>query len=84
MVVADRSGRNSSTAMAYLTIWLRRALRQGPLGTAELSRISIKAAHEWQPFDGTIGAHIDWPDSKGLNEWELLALVMAEERSQLR
>jgi hypothetical protein len=25
----------------------------------------------------------DWPDSKGLNEWERNALELAEERSQL-
>jgi hypothetical protein len=27
--------------------------------------------------------HVDWPDSKGLNQWERTALELAEERSQL-
>jgi hypothetical protein len=29
------------------------------------------------------GAHVDWADSKGPNEWERQALELAEERSQL-
>jgi hypothetical protein len=29
------------------------------------------------------GAHVDWPDSKALNEWERKAVELAEERSQL-
>jgi hypothetical protein len=28
-------------------------------------------------------ARVDWPDSKGLNQWEHTALELAEERSQL-
>ena len=28
-------------------------------------------------------AHVDWADSKGLNEWERKALELAEEASQL-
>jgi hypothetical protein len=34
-------------------------------------------------LNGIVGAHIDWPESKGLNEWEHKALELAEERSQL-
>ena len=34
-------------------------------------------------FDGITGAHVDWADSKGLNEWERKALELSEERSQL-
>jgi hypothetical protein len=30
-----------------------------------------------------IGGRVDWSDSKGLNEWERLAVELAEERSQL-
>ena len=40
--------------------------------------------HAVAALDGIIGAHVDWPDSKGLNEWERKALELAEERSQLR
>ena len=40
--------------------------------------------HAVAAFDGIIGGHVDWPDSKGLNEWECKALELAEERSQLR
>ena len=29
------------------------------------------------------GAHVNWPDSKGLNEWGCKALELTEERSQL-
>jgi len=39
--------------------------------------------HAVAALDGIIGAHIDWPDSKGLNQWERTALELAEERSQL-
>jgi hypothetical protein len=31
----------------------------------------------------TTGAHVDWADSKSLNEWERKALELSEERSQL-
>jgi hypothetical protein len=34
-------------------------------------------------LDGITGAHVDWADSKGLNEWERKALELSEERSQL-
>jgi hypothetical protein len=34
-------------------------------------------------LNGIVGAHVDWPESKGLNEWEHKALELAEERSLL-
>jgi hypothetical protein len=34
-------------------------------------------------LDGTSRARVDWPDSKGLNQWERMALELAIERSQL-
>ena len=34
-------------------------------------------------LDGITGAHVDWADSKGLNEWECKALELSEERSKL-
>jgi len=34
-------------------------------------------------LDGITGAHVDWADSKGLNEWEHKALELSEERSKL-
>jgi hypothetical protein len=34
-------------------------------------------------LDGTSRARVDWSDSKGLNQWEHVALELAEERSQL-
>lgn len=40
--------------------------------------------HADAALNGIGGAHVDWPDSKGLNEWERTALELAEERSQLR
>ncbi len=39
--------------------------------------------HAVAALNGTTGAHVDWPDSKGLNQWERTALELAEERSQL-
>ena len=39
--------------------------------------------HAATALNGIIGAHVDWPDSKGLNQWERQALELAEERSQL-
>jgi hypothetical protein len=32
-------------------------------------------------LDGITGAHVDWADSKGLNEWERKALELSDERS---
>jgi len=31
-------------------------------------------------LDGITGAHVDWADSKGLNEWERKALKLSEEQ----
>ena len=32
---------------------------------------------------GMAEAHVDWADSKGLNEWERKALELAQERSKI-
>ena len=40
--------------------------------------------HAVAALKGITSAHVDWTDSKSLNEWECSALVLAEERSQLR
>ena len=37
--------------------------------------------HAVAALNGIVGAHVYWPDSKGLNEWERKALELAEERS---
>jgi hypothetical protein len=39
--------------------------------------------HAVAALDGITDAHVDWADSKGLNEWERKALELSEERSQL-
>ena len=39
--------------------------------------------HAAAALDGITGAHIDWADSKGLNQWERNALELSEERSRL-
>ena len=39
--------------------------------------------HAVAALDGIAGAHADWSDSKGLNQWERTAVELAEERSQL-
>jgi hypothetical protein len=39
--------------------------------------------HAVAALDGIASAHVDWADSKGLDEWEGKALELAEERSQL-
>jgi hypothetical protein len=39
--------------------------------------------HAIAALDGITGAHVDWADSKGLNEWERKALELSEERSKL-
>jgi hypothetical protein len=39
--------------------------------------------HAVAALDGIAGAHIDWADSRGLNEWERKALELSEERSEL-
>jgi hypothetical protein len=38
--------------------------------------------HAVAALDGIAGAHVDWADSKGLNEWERTALELSEERSK--
>jgi hypothetical protein len=38
--------------------------------------------HALAALNGITGAHVDWPDSKDLKEWERQALELAEERSQ--
>jgi hypothetical protein len=39
--------------------------------------------HAVAALNGIASAHVDWPDSKGLNEWERKAVKLAEERSKL-
>ena len=39
--------------------------------------------HAVAALDGITGAHVDWADSKGLNEWERKALELSGERSGL-
>jgi len=39
--------------------------------------------HAVAALDGITGAHVDWADSKGLNQWERKALELSEERSKL-
>jgi hypothetical protein len=39
--------------------------------------------HAVAALDGIACAHVDWTDSKGLNEWERKALELSEERSKL-
>ena len=41
-------------------------------------------SHGIAALDGIAGAHVDWTDSKGLNEWEHKALELAEERSNFQ
>ncbi len=38
--------------------------------------------HAVAALDGIADAHVDWADSKGLNEWERRALELSEERSR--
>ena len=40
--------------------------------------------HAVAALGGITGAHVDWTDSKGLNEWERKALELTGERSELR
>ena len=37
--------------------------------------------HAVAALDGITGAHVNWSDSKSLNEWERKALELSEERS---
>ncbi len=39
--------------------------------------------HAVAALNGITRGRVDWPDSKGLNQWERTALELAEERSQL-
>lgn len=39
--------------------------------------------HAVAALDGIADVHVDWADSKGLNEWERKALELSEERSKL-
>ena len=39
--------------------------------------------HAVAALDGIAGAHVDWADSKGLNEWERRALDLSEEQSKI-
>ena len=48
---------------------------------AEGDRVRGCPRHAVAALDGTKGAHVDWDDSKGLNEYEVKALELSEERS---
>lgn len=39
--------------------------------------------HAVAALDSIAGGHVDWADSKGLNEWERRALELSEERSKI-
>jgi hypothetical protein len=39
--------------------------------------------HAVAALDGITGAHVDWADSRGLNQWERTALELSEKRSKL-
>ena len=39
--------------------------------------------HAIAALDDITGAHVDWADSKGLNQWVRKALELSEERSKL-
>ena len=39
--------------------------------------------HAVAALDGITGAHVDWADSRGLNQWERTALELSGERSKL-
>jgi len=41
------------------------------------------ARHAAAAINGTTGAHVDWTDSRGLDEWERTALELSEDRSKL-
>jgi len=40
--------------------------------------------HAVAALDGIADAHVDWTDSKGLNQWERRALELAEETNGLQ
>ena len=39
--------------------------------------------HAVAALDGVTGAHVDWADSRDLNQWERTALELSEKRSKL-
>ncbi len=51
----------------------------------DAERASARACprHAVAALDGTTRAHVDWADSKGLNESEHKALELSEERNRL-
>ncbi len=51
----------------------------------DAERASARACprHAVAALDGITRAHVDWADSKGLNEWERKALELSEERNRL-
>jgi hypothetical protein len=68
--------------------------RAGELACQSYARVTITdsegarargyARHAVAAINGTTGAHVDWIDSRGLNEWERTALELSEDRSKLR
>jgi hypothetical protein len=50
-------------------------------GVGDIARACPR--HAVAALNGISGARIDWDDSKGLNEFEIMALKITEERSKL-
>jgi hypothetical protein len=50
---------------------------------AERANARACPRHAVAALDGTTRAHVDWADSKGLNESERKALELSEERNRL-
>jgi len=50
---------------------------------ADGERARACPAHAIAGLEGITGAHVDWADTKGLNEWETAALNLTEERARL-
>jgi hypothetical protein len=51
---------------------------------AERQRVRACPRHAVAALDGLAGAHIVWDNTHGINEHEVIALRIAEERSKLR
>jgi len=50
---------------------------------AEGQRARACSRHAVAVLDGLAGAYVVWDDTRGINEYEVTALRIAEERSQL-
>ena len=66
--------------------------RAGEPGCQSCSRVTIPDSggttargcprHAAAALNGLTSAHVDWADSKGLNEWERKAVELTRERSK--